>query len=157
LWPALPVERKDCVGVSVTTYAAEELIGASGFTGLVTPRLDLFTAIGTAPNKHSVWSDLTIAAFTGYGGPITVTLSAAYISNKNQQLSIDVSDAIFNGPSAGAGVDVIGWVLHDTSGTPVVYALGLFDGPLALQVATDRVTVDETVGMSTTPSFSVSN
>jgi hypothetical protein len=145
------------VGAALTTYAADLLLGASGVAGLINPRLDLFTVIGAGPNKHSVWADLTIAAFTGYAGPLTPTLSALYIGGSPKQVSFDVSDGIFNGPSSGAGVDVVGWVLHDTTATPIIYALGVFDGPLGLQVSTDRVTVDETIGIGTTVTFEVRN
>lgn len=145
------------MGATITTYAADALIAAGGFAGLLTPRIDLIAAISVQPNKLSVWADLTIAAYTGYAGPLTPTISAAYISRANGRVSVDLSDTVFNGPSAGAGVDVIGWVFHDTTATPIVYAVGLFDGPLALQVALDRVTVDETLGMLVTPTFSASN
>jgi hypothetical protein len=145
------------MGVSVVTYAADALIAATGVPGLTTPRLDLITAITAGPSKITAWADLTIAAFTGYAGPITVTFSAVYISHPTGLLSVDVSDAIFNGPSAGSGVQAIGWVLHDTTGTPVVYAVGLFDGPLGLEAALDRINVDETLGLGTQASYQVSN
>lgn len=142
---------------SATTYAADELVAAGGVAGLATPRLDLVTAFANPPSKVSVWSDFTIPTYTGYAGPITVTLSAVYISNATQLVSTDVSDAVFNGPTSGAGATVVGWVLHDTTATPVVYACGTFDGPLSLLLPTDRVTVDETIGLGTAVSFNVSN
>lgn len=145
------------MATSVTTYAADLLVEAGGIPGLLTPRLDLITAISTGPSKNSKWADLTIATYTGYPGPITPTVSAAYISGESGQVSVDLSDAVFNGPSSGAGVNVIGWVFHDTTGTPVVYAVGLFDGQLALQSALDRVTLDVTIGLGTASPFSVEN
>jgi hypothetical protein len=145
------------VSTIFTTYAAEELVAASGFPGLATPRIDLITAAGVPPNKRSVWADFTIAAFTGYAGPLTPTVSAVYIPQSTLLVSVDLSDCVFNGPSAGAGVDVIGLIFHDTTATPVVYAVILFDGPLGLQIPTDRVTVDETLGLGITLNFSAEN
>ncbi len=145
------------MGLSLTTDAGDAALMAAGAPGLTTPRLDLFTAISPDLSKSSVWADFTIPVFTGYAGPVTVTVSAAYISSETGLLSVDISDAVFNGPSAGAGVDVVGWVLHDTTGTPVVYAAGMFDGPLSLQEALDRVTVDEKLGMGITVNFFADN
>ena len=145
------------MGVSLTTYAGDLALMGSGSVGLATPRLDLFTAISPTLSKNSAWADFTIPTFTGYAGPITVTVSAIYISQPSGEVAIDISDALFNGPTSGAGTDVLGWVFHDTSGTPVVYAAGMFDGPLALQTAHDRVTVDETISMSNTITTTVSN
>lgn len=143
------------MGASLTTLAGDAAIMGAGAPGLVNPRLDLFTAIGPALSKNTVWTDLTIAAFTGYAGPVTVTISAAYVSNPSGQYAVDISDAIFNGPTSGAGTDVIGWVFHDTTATPVIYAAGMFDGPLSLNIPTDRVTVDETLLLAMTVNVEV--
>jgi len=133
------------------------LLAAGGFAGLVTPKIDLFVANSVAPSKLSVFADFTIATYTGYAGPIALTESAVYIPH-GQGPSVDLSDAIFNGPTAGAGTDVIGAVVwNGVVLTPVVYAVILFDGPLGLQLATDRVSIDETLSIAPTVGFSVSN
>ena len=144
------------MGVSVVTLVAENLILPSAAL-LLTPRLDLFTAVSPAINPASAWADFTIATFTGYSGPVTVVPTATYVSNETQLLSFDIPSVAFNGPTSGAGVDVLGWVLHDTTATPLVYAAGMFDGPLSLQLITDRVTVLETINMVLAALFEVAN
>jgi hypothetical protein len=129
----------------IVTKAGMEAIGTAGWAGLTNPRVDLFTAYSGLLDANTVWTQLTIAAFTGYAGPITVTISAQYVSQPSNLPAVDISDAIFNGPSSGSGVNVIGMVFHDTTATPVVYAVALFDGPASLNVPLDRVSVDETM------------
>jgi hypothetical protein len=139
-----------------TTYAGDLLMAATGIAGLTNPRIDLFTAQANPSSKNSVWSDFTIATYTGYA-TVTPTIGTVYISRETGLVSVDVSDAVFPGPSSGSGVSTLGWVLHDTTATPVVYASGTWDGPLAEQLPTDRIVVDETIGLSSAVVFHVDN
>jgi hypothetical protein len=143
----------------MTTYAGDTALMTAGSAGFTTPVIDLFTAGPGALTKNMTWAQFTAAVFTGYAGPITVTVSAIYISNSSGLVSVDISEAVFNGPTSGTGVDVIGWAFRSNpeSGTPVLYAAGLFTGPLGLQLPTDRVTVGETIGLAPAVSFNVEN
>jgi len=136
------------VAESVVTRAAELLIAAGGFAGLVNPRIDAITNSPTV-SKATEWTDLTVAAYTGYG-TVTPTMSAEYVSQPDDALAVDFSPAVFDGPSSGAGVDATGWVLHDTSATPVVYAVWLLSSPIGLQAALDRMTADSTIRLAST-------
>jgi hypothetical protein len=128
------------------TTAAMGLIAGGGFAGLLLPKLDLITAFSGLLTKASTLSQATLAAYTGYAGPVTATLSAAYISNPSGLYAADTPDAVFNGPTSGAGANVIGAVLHGVVGAvDTLYAAVLFDGPLSENLITDRVTVGMTL------------
>ncbi len=110
----------------VMSRAAELLVAASGFAGLLTPKIDLFTN-DFLPLETSVLADFTLATYTGYVQG-TGTLSAVYVSQPDNLVSVDALPVHFVGPTAGAGVDAFGWVMYDGTG-PGIYAAGRFDTP----------------------------
>ncbi len=125
---------------AIMTRAAELAIAALGFPGLTLPHMDLFSNDLT-PNKNSVWADFTIPTYTGYA-QVSTALSAVYVSQPSNIVTVDVAEASFIGPTAGAGTDVYGWVLSDGT-THAVWAAGRFgDAPLSENNILDKVSVD---------------
>jgi hypothetical protein len=130
----------------IVTNHGKQAIGAGGWAGLVTPRVDLFTAFAGILGPDTVIGSLTLAAYVGYPGPITPTISAQYVSQPSGLPAVDISDAVFTGPTApNPGVNAIGYVFTDNAGTRNIYAIALFDGPVSLNVPLDQVTVDGTL------------
>jgi hypothetical protein len=145
----------------LTTYFFDLLLLNGGITGLTAGtllvKIDLFSALTGGLAKTMPWSSFTVPSYTGYSAAQTVTPTASYISNQSLLASFDLESVLWDGPTSGAGTDVIGVVVHDNSTVPNVYFAALFAGPLSLNLPTDRVTTFNTVGASHPASGTVEN
>jgi hypothetical protein len=123
-----------------TTQKGDLALFTSGIAGWVTPVWDLFTT-QIVPTRQAVITDFTLAAYTGYA-QVAATFDTPYLSAPSGQAAVISGEAEFNGPTAGLGTPVYGWVLH-SSASADVYAWGMFDNaPLGLNMPTDRIVLD---------------
>lgn len=136
------------------TKVGKLALADAGFAGVTLPRFGLFTN-DFEPNEDSVYADFTAPVYTGYS-IATVTLSPVFVT-QSDQISSDVSDATFLGPTAGAGTDVYGWLLYDNVTHDVFAAARFADGPKSLNNLLDRVQVDVTLHIDATDDVSVEN
>jgi hypothetical protein len=114
-------------------------VAALGVPGLTLPRIGIFSN-NISPNENSVYADFTLATYTGYAN-VTPTVGAIFVSQAGD-VSAPLSEAVFLGPTAGAGVDAYGWFLFDNV-THSVWACERFSAaPLSLQNLLDRLAVD---------------
>lgn len=126
-------------GTLFLTQAGELALQAAGLPGLTNLKADACTVTPTPPDRQAVIGDFTVPSYTGYT-QATVTLTGGFVQGANGPAFALTGEVKFVGPSAGAGVDVTGILLSDgTAHTP--WAFIKFDGPLALQAATDVVAV----------------
>lgn len=122
-----------------TTYHGDQLILDSGIAGWATPKIDLVTEFSDSPDKETVSTDATKAAYTGYT-QVTGVPSDPYIRQPEGEVSFAMAQAVFLGPTSGPEAVVVGWIL--SNGTTGVYAAGTFDAPINLNTDMDRLTVD---------------
>lgn len=135
------------------TTVGKLAIANAGVSGLTIPRVGLFTN-DFAPNALSVYADFTLPTYTGYANHTAVP-SAVFIPQGGDP-STALGEAVFLGPTAGAGTDVFGWFLFDNV-THAVFAFSRFDESKSLQNLLDRLAVDIIVAVSGSESFDVEN
>lgn len=125
--------------MGIMTEVGDLALMAAGAAGLTVPRIGIFTNDYT-PNRGSIYTNFTLATYTGYAN-VTPTISAPFVAQPEDAVAVAASDAVFTGPTAGAGVAAYGWFLFD-NGTHDVFAAGRFDGaPLSLLNPLDRISV----------------
>lgn len=121
------------------TEAGQQALQSSGLAGWTRLVLNLSTTLPTPPGYGATSVSFTAPTYTGYGAD-TVAFTSGFVNSVSNQAYAESNLLRINGPSAGAGTDVLGFELNDSS-INTVFAWGQFSQALPEQLSTDLISL----------------
>jgi hypothetical protein len=123
-------------GTLYVTQAGAEAFMAAGLAGWTNLKADaLNSPLPAAPDRLAVIGDFVLAAYTGYA-QAAVAFTGPWVRGAGGPVYYLTGEIRFPGPSSGAGINCVGFVLTDGT-THTVWAWIALSGPISLNVPTD--------------------
>jgi hypothetical protein len=120
---------------------------------LVTPKVDLFTALSGSITPDSTTSQFTAATFTGYAQQAAVFAAGPFNSRNERFRVLTVTVTFSAGSITPPGQTILGYWI--SNGTTTLYAAEQFVTPWIVGVSTDFLVLNLQLGVDMFQSFAV--